>query len=52
MAGKLQGKVARVTGAASGIGRASALQLASDGARVVWADLNAEGAESVARGAR
>src|SRR5258706_12434752 len=49
VAGKLSGKTAIVTGAASGIGRASAIQLASDGARVACADLNGEGAESVAK---
>jgi NAD(P)-dependent dehydrogenase (short-subunit alcohol dehydrogenase family) len=49
MAGKLNGKVALVTGAASGIGRASALELGREGARVTCADLNAEGAEAVAK---
>ena len=49
MAGKLSGKVALVTGAASGIGRASALVLAGEGARVACADLNSEGAEAVAK---
>ena len=49
MAGRLSGKVALVTGAASGIGRGSALVLASEGARVACADLNAEGAEAVAK---
>lgn len=44
----LIGKVAVVTGAGSGIGRAIALQLARDGAAIsVW-DLNAESAEETA----
>lgn len=46
--GKLSGKVAVVTGGAQGIGRAIALRLAGDGAAVVAADLNVEGAEAVA----
>jgi len=45
MAGLVEDKVAIVTGAASGIGRASALLFASEGARVVAADLDAAGAE-------
>ena len=46
--GKLAGKVAVVTGAARGIGRAISLQLAQDGATIVAADLNREGAAAVA----
>ena len=46
--GTLEGKIAVVTGAASGIGRASAIKLASEGARVVVADRNGSGAGSVA----
>jgi 3-oxoacyl-[acyl-carrier protein] reductase len=45
--GKLDGKVAVVTGGASGIGEASALRFASEGAAVVVADLNQERAEVV-----
>ena len=44
----LSGRKALVTGAASGIGAASARALASAGARVVVADLNGEAAETVA----
>ena len=44
----LEGKVAFVTGAASGIGRATAIRLGEEGARVAAADLNAEGAAATA----
>ncbi|CAA9553445.1 MAG: Sorbitol dehydrogenase [uncultured Thermomicrobiales bacterium] len=45
---RLQGKVAIVTGAAQGIGRAIALAYAREGASVVVADMNADGARGVA----
>ncbi len=45
---ELAGRVALVTGGASGIGRAIAEHLASAGAHVVVADLNVAGAEDVA----
>jgi 2-hydroxycyclohexanecarboxyl-CoA dehydrogenase len=46
---RFEGQVAIVTGAASGIGRATALRLAAEGAAVVIADLNAKGAGEVAK---
>lgn len=48
MAGTFAGKVALVTGAASGIGRAAAIRYAQEGARVFCADLNLAGAQAVA----
>jgi 3-hydroxybutyrate dehydrogenase len=44
---KLKDKVALVTGAASGIGRAIALRYAAEGARVVVADLQRDPAQAV-----
>jgi 3-oxoacyl-[acyl-carrier protein] reductase len=46
---KLEGRVAFVTGAAQGIGRAIALALAEDGADLALGDLNREKLEAVVR---
>jgi NAD(P)-dependent dehydrogenase (short-subunit alcohol dehydrogenase family) len=46
--GKLEQKVALVTGAASGIGRAMSLRLAAEGASVMCSDVDEEGAQHTA----
>ncbi|MEU1951790.1 SDR family NAD(P)-dependent oxidoreductase [Nocardia rhamnosiphila] len=45
--GRLAGKIALVTGAGSGLGRASALRFAAEGAAVAVADLDPAAADSV-----
>ncbi|WP_068777331.1 SDR family NAD(P)-dependent oxidoreductase [Paenibacillus sp. FJAT-26967] len=47
--GRVQGKVAIVTGGASGIGLATAQMFAKEGAKVVIADFNQAGAEQAAQ---
>jgi meso-butanediol dehydrogenase / (S,S)-butanediol dehydrogenase / diacetyl reductase len=48
--GRLAGKAAVITGAASGIGRASALRFAAEGARLVLADLEEPDAATMQAG--
>lgn len=52
MAGLLNGKSALITGAASGIGRATALIFAREGARVIVADMADEGGQQTVRAIR
>jgi NAD(P)-dependent dehydrogenase (short-subunit alcohol dehydrogenase family) len=47
MAGRVQDKIALITGAANGLGRAMSLTLAREGAVIVATDLNAERGESL-----
>lgn len=49
MVGTLEGKVALVTGGSSGIGRASAIAFARNGAKVIVADINVEGGQATER---
>jgi NAD(P)-dependent dehydrogenase (short-subunit alcohol dehydrogenase family) len=50
--GRLENKVAVITGAASGMGRGTAVRFAAEGAAVVIADLNEEGGAAVVRECR
>jgi len=52
MAGRLAGKVALITGAGSGIGLATALAFAREGARIVAADVDARAGEAAAEQVR
>ena len=48
MGDRLKGKIAVVTGAASGVGKQDALLFAREGARVVLTDVNEEAGREVA----
>ena len=50
--GRLEGKVALVTGGGSGIGRQTSIRFAEEGARVAVADLRGDAAEETAVGIR
>lgn len=47
--GRVEGKVALITGGASGFGRQSAIRLAEEGARILVTDINDEGGEKTLR---
>jgi meso-butanediol dehydrogenase / (S,S)-butanediol dehydrogenase / diacetyl reductase len=49
---RLQGRATVITGASAGIGRASALRFAREGARLLLADLHAAEGEALAQGIR
>ncbi|MGH7855846.1 MAG: SDR family NAD(P)-dependent oxidoreductase, partial [Candidatus Binatia bacterium] len=49
MAGRFEGKIVVVTGAASGIGAATARRFHDEGARLMLADVNEEGGAAIAK---
>ena len=49
MAGRIEGKVAQITGGGSGIGRACAVRFAEEGAAICVADRDADGAAETVR---
>lgn len=49
MAGRLQDRVCVITGAGQGMGRASAIEMAREGGKVVVADINGEAGEETVR---
>jgi meso-butanediol dehydrogenase/(S,S)-butanediol dehydrogenase/diacetyl reductase len=49
MAGRLEGKIALITGVGGGMGRAAALRFAAEGAKVVGCDLFSDGSEETVR---
>src|SRR4030042_489681 len=52
MAGRLENKVALITGTPQGQGRVAALRFAKEGAKIVGCDLNAEGNRETVRRVR
>jgi len=46
--GRLEGRVAFITGAGRGIGAATAMRMAEEGARVALADIELDGCQQVA----